>query len=131
MNAKNLVSTLPKLVERIEGLLDHHPNEKGIIHTQSNNITEYIRDFINDKYRGRLLFREPGVRNEALLEQHASSDEPTVLVSPSMTYGVDLKGDLGRFQVVVKLPFLPWNDKRAERIRKVDEKWYTQKCSLT
>ena len=127
LNAKNLVSTLPKLVERIEGLLDHHPNEKGIIHTQSNNITEYIRDFINDKYRGRLLFREPGVRNEALLEQHASSDEPTVLVSPSMTYGVDLKGDLGRFQVVVKLPFLPWNDKRAERIRKVDEKWYTHK----
>ena len=44
-----------------------------------------------------------------------------------MTYGVDLKDDLGRFQVVVKLPYLPWRDKRAEMIRKLDEKWYTYK----
>ena len=127
LNAKNLNSTLPTLVNRIEGLLEQHPNEKGIIHTQSNIITEYIRDFIGDKYSKRMLFREPGIKNETILKMHSESKEPTVLVSPSMTYGVDLKDDLGRFQVIVKLPYLPWRDKRAEMIRKIDEKWYTYK----
>ena len=127
LNAKNLNSTLPTIVDRIEGLLEHHSNEKGIIHTQSNVITEYIRDFIDKKYAKRMLFREPGIKNETILKRHTESSEPTVLVSPSMTYGVDLKDHLGRFQVVVKLPYLPWRDKRAEMIRKIDEKWYTYK----
>lgn len=127
LNAKNLNSTLPIIVDRIEGLLDHHPNDKGIIHTQSNIITQHIKEFINRKYANRLLFREPGIKNETILKLHTKSKEPTVLVSPSMTYGVDLKDDLGRFQVVVKLPYLPWRDKRAEMIRKLDEKWYTYK----
>lgn len=127
LNAKNLMSSLPKLVNRIEGILDHHSKEKGIIHTQSNIITEYIKDNINDKYRDRLLIREPGIKNEVLLKEHYNNKKPTVLVSPSMTYGIDLKDDLGRFQIIVKLPYLPWNDKRAEKIRKIDEKWYTHK----
>tara|TARA_R110000824_G_scaffold36029_5_gene112271 strand:+ start:18262 stop:19902 length:1641 start_codon:yes stop_codon:yes gene_type:complete len=125
LNAKNLVRTLPKLVNRVEWLLDKHKNEKGIIHTQTNNITEYIKNFIDPKYTNRLLFREPGVKNEHILKQHMESDEPTVLVSPSMCYGIDLKDELGRFQVIMKLPYIPWNDKRAQCIRETDEKWYT------
>lgn len=127
LNARNLNLMLPKIVHTIEQILDIHPNEKGIIHTQSNNITEYISNYIKDIYKDRLLVREPGVRNENILEEHKNSKLPSVLVSPSMAFGVDLKDDLGRFQIVVKLPYLPWNDKRAEQIRKTDEKWYTYK----
>ena len=125
LNNKNLVKTLPTLVDRIEGILEHHPNEKGIIHTQSNNITDFIKNFIDRKYNNRLLFREPGIKNEDILKAHIESKEPTVLVSPSMGYGIDLKDDLGRFQVIVKLPYLPWLDKRVVAIRETDKKWYT------
>ena len=125
LNIRNLTKSLPILVDRIEGILDQHPNEKGIIHTQTKSITEYIQNFIGTKYTNRLLFRETGVKNEQILNQHLTSSRPTVLVSPSMGYGVDLKDDLGRFQVIIKLPYLPFNDKRAESIRKTDEKWYT------
>ena len=125
LNNKNLIKTLPKLVDRIEGILEHHPNEKGIIHTQTNNITEFIKNFIGREYSNRLLFREPGVKNEDILKAHIESKEPTVLVSPSMGYGIDLKDDLGRFQVIVKLPYLPWLDKRVVAIRETDKKWYT------
>jgi len=78
------------------------------------------------------LFREPGVRNEELLEQHTNTDEPTVLISPSMSHGVDLKGDLARFQIIVKAPFLPTKDVRIERLMKGDYDWYVNKmiCSL-
>lgn len=125
LNNKNLIKTLPKLVDRIEGILEHHPNEKGIIHTQTNNITEFLKNFIGREYSNRLLFREPGVKNEDILKAHIESKEPTVLVSPSMGYGIDLKDDLGRFQVIVKLPYLPWLDKRVVAIRETDKKWYT------
>jgi len=125
LNNNNLIRTLPKLVDRIEGILEHHPNEKGIIHTHTKVITDNIKNLIGEKYGKRLLFREPGVKNEDILKVHIESDEPTVLVSPSMSYGIDLKGDLGRFQVIVKLPYLPWFDKRVAAIRETDKKWYT------
>ena len=125
LSHNNLMKTLPILVDRIEGILEHHPNEKGIIHTQNNNITDFIKNFIGRKYSSRLLFREPGVKNEDILKSHIESKKPTVLVSPSMGYGIDLKDDLGRFQVIVKLPYLPWLDKRVVAIRETDKKWYT------
>jgi Rad3-related DNA helicase len=60
-----------------------------------------------------------------LLSEHSESEKPTVIVSPSLTYGVDLKDDLGRFCIVVKLPYLPLSDKRIKRIFEQDKVWYT------
>jgi Rad3-related DNA helicase len=65
------------------------------------------------------------VRNEELLEIHENSSEPTVLVSPSMTYGVDLKGDLGKFQILLKAPWLPTKEIRVEKLMKIDKHWYS------
>ena len=61
-----------------------------------------------------------------------ADSDPTVLVSPSMSYGVDLKGDLAKFQIIVKAPFLPTKDVRIERMMKNDFDWYQNKmlCSL-
>jgi Rad3-related DNA helicase len=42
-----------------------------------------------------------------------------------MTHGVDLKGDLGEFQVVMKAPFLPLNDERVKRKFENDKEWYS------
>lgn len=121
LNFQNLKSMLPQLVKQIKGILEHHGEEKGIIHTHTQYLTDYIRDNINSD---RLLCREPGVYNEQLLEMHEESDMPTVLVSPSMTYGVDLKGDLARFQIVLKAPWLPTKDVRVEKLMKLDKDWY-------
>ena len=58
--------------------------------------------------------------------------DPTVLISPSMSHGVDLKDDLARFQIIVKAPYLPTKDKRIEKLMKDDFNWYMNKmlCSL-
>lgn len=125
LNYENIDYLLPKLIKRIETLLDKHSDVKGIIHTQSRKITEFLQTEIDKKYLNRLLIREPGVKNEELLHKHISTERPTVLVSPSMTYGVDLKDNLGRFQIIIKLPYLPLTDKRVKLINKVDKNWYT------
>lgn len=121
LNFQNLKSMLPTLMTQIKGILEHHGDEKGIIHTHTQYLTDYIRDNIKSD---RLLCREAGVNNEQLLEMHEESDMPTVLVSPSMTYGVDLKGDLARFQIVLKAPWLPTKDVRVEKLMKLDKDWY-------
>jgi Rad3-related DNA helicase len=78
-------------------------------------------------YGDRFLYREPGIKNEDILDKHMSSLDPTVLVSPSMSYGVDLKGDLAKFQILIKAPFLPTKDVRIERMMKNDFDWYQNK----
>jgi Rad3-related DNA helicase len=83
-----------------------------------------LRDNLDDN---RFLFREPGVRNEDILDIHLKSDQPTVLISPSMSHGVDLKDDLARFQIIIKAPYLPVNDKRIESLMKQDFNWYQNK----
>jgi Rad3-related DNA helicase len=122
LNFKNMDAMLPKLANQVSELLEEHKNDKGIIHTHTQFITDYIR---NNVKSSRLLCREAGVKNEELLEIHERSKEATVLVSPSMTYGVDLKGDLGKFQILLKAPWLPTKEIRIEKLMKIDKDWYS------
>jgi len=124
LNHKNLKHQLPGVCDYIEQILTLHKNEKGIIHTHSFEITEFIRERVNSN---RLLFRDTNTTNEDILKQHMETTDPTVLVSPSMVYGIDLKDDLARFQVIVKLPFLPLGSKRIKQLFETDKEWYENK----
>lgn len=129
LNYYNMQKNLPKICKQIAQICEFHKNEKGIIHSQNKSITNFLSENLTDR---RFLIREPGVRNEVILEQHMETDDPTVLISPSMSYGVDLKDDLARFQIIIKAPYLPTKDKRIENLMKEDFDWYQNKmlCSL-
>ncbi len=100
MNKSNIEATLPKIVQAVRAILDQHPDEKGIIHTHTFRIARALKYGI----KGRRLLMHTSEDREEVLRRHLESPEPTVLLSPSMTEGVDLKGDLSRFQVVCKVP---------------------------
>jgi len=129
LNYHNLKKNLPKVIDQIKRICEFHKDDKGIIHTHNNTITSFLSEKLVNK---RFLIREPGVRNETILEHHTLNNDPTVLISPSMSHGVDLKDNLARFQIIVKAPYLPTKDKRIERLMKEDFNWYTNKmlCSL-
>tara|TARA_R110000765_G_scaffold72792_1_gene142164 strand:- start:2008 stop:3639 length:1632 start_codon:yes stop_codon:yes gene_type:complete len=129
LNFHSMAKYLPRVLKQVEEICEYHKNDKGIIHSQSNYITSQVSSKLTDS---RFLYREPGVRNEDILEAHTNDPDPTVLVSPSMSYGVDLKGDLAKFQILIKAPFLPTKDIRIERMMKNDFDWYQNKmlCSL-
>ena len=129
LNYHNLKRNLPKIIKQIKQICEFHKNDKGIIHTHNNTITSFLSNNLTDE---RFLAREPGINNEMILEQHLANPGPTVLVSPSLSRGVDLKGDLARFQIIVKAPYLPTKDKRIERLMNDDFNWYANKmlCSL-
>jgi|TARA_R110000824_G_scaffold401142_1_gene610848 Rad3-related DNA helicase len=124
LNYHNLKSNLPKIVKTIRDICKEYPDSKGIIHSHSNYITSYIK---NNFKSDRCIFREAGVNNEMVVEEHTNSDYASIIVSPSLTHGVDLKDDLARFQIIIKAPYLPTTDKRIEQLMKKDFKWYLNK----
>lgn len=125
LNYQNLRSELPKISEAIKKIVEHHKNDKGVIHTHTQEITNILRDKLSGD--DRFLFRDNNASNEDILKLHSLSSDPTVLVSPSLTYGIDLKDDLARFQIIVKLPFLPLSSKRIKKMFELDKVWYENK----
>lgn len=129
INHQNKDKVLPEVVQIVGAICEKHEKQKGIIHTHSMEILEHIRSAKIPQ--DRFLFRGEGATNMELLEYHKSTFEPTVLVSPSMTHGVDLIGKLGEFQVIMKAPFLPLGDSRVKKKFEKDRVWYTNKMLST
>lgn len=124
LNYKNLRESLPSLTKQIAEICKHHKGMKGVIHTHTNEIADYLKINLNSD---RLICREKGVNNEQILKQHVESTQDTILVSPSLTFGVDLKDDLARFQIIIKAAYLPLGDERVKRLFKEDPQWYQNK----
>jgi len=124
LNYKNIKQELPFVVEKIKQICDFHKDEKGIIHTHTHEITEYLKTRLGF---GRYLYRDLSSKNEDILKEHKLKDGPTVLVSPSLAFGIDLKDHLARFQIIAKLPYLPLSSKRIKRLFDEDNDWYIDK----
>jgi ATP-dependent DNA helicase DinG len=127
MAASSIDSTLPSMAKAIESILDQHKNEKGIIHTHSYKVSNYLKKNVRSK---RLLFTDSDNRDQ-ILKRHLSGKTPTVLVSPSMTEGVDLEGDASRFQVICKIPFPYLGDKLVSKRMHRWDWWYPFQTAKT
>lgn len=125
LNYQNMSKALPAIAARIDKILSSksYANVKGIIHCNSYKLTQQIADLL-PQHRRRLLVHSPDMDRQKLLERHISSSGPTILMSPSMTEGVDLFDDLSRLTIIPKLPYPylgdPWTKARQED----DEDWY-------
>jgi Rad3-related DNA helicase len=121
---------LPLLAHTVRNLLSQvHPTEKGIVHTHTRKINRYLVENLRD-LRGRLITYDDSKDRERALEAHRSSPLPTVLLSPGMSEGLDLKDDLSRFQVICKIPY-PYLDEYTKSRMKLDPAWYQWRTALT
>ena len=118
------------MVKYIETILDSHSDEKGIIHTHSIKISKFIFQNINRKYKKRILIAFGSDRDE-VLKKHTKSKEKTVLLTPSMAEGVDLKGDLSKFQIICKIPFPFLGDKAVVKKMNKWSWWYNTQTIRT
>ena len=126
LSFKNIETNLPKIVDMVVKICDQHKGEKGLIHTHTNSITEAVKKCVGRNRR--FLFREVGVSNEDIILEHKNRiDEDTILVSPSLDTGVSLDDDLGRFQIIIKAPYLPLGSKRVKKIFDKNPQYYGMK----
>ena len=120
MSADFIDKTLPLMTKTIKEIIDTHKGQKGIIHTHNKKIAEYIRLTVKSN-RIKVAY---GANRESVLKEHCSSKDDTILVSPSMAEGVDLKGDLSKFQIICKVPFPYLGDKVCRKKMNKWKWWY-------
>lgn len=127
MSAKNIDKTLPIMKTMIAEIIANHKDEKGIIHTHSIKIANYLKNTL----RSKRIIVAYGENREKALEQHTKSKKPTILISPSMTEGVDLKGSLSEFQILCKVPFPYLGDKVVKKKMNKWKWWYNTQTIRT
>ncbi|HPM74213.1 MAG TPA: helicase C-terminal domain-containing protein [Saccharofermentans sp.] len=131
LSYKNKWQTLPKLVRAVEEILEKHVGQRGIIHTVSYEFAQYIIQNISSKYKKRLVMPKGVTRQQDLEKVLSSSSKDVVLISPSLTEGIDLKDDLSRFTIVCKLPFGCLGDRWIKRRMEISQQWYNENTIIS
>jgi Rad3-related DNA helicase len=121
LSFKHKHKTLPLIVRAVDAILDRYKGKRGIIHTHNFEIARLI--LAGSKYKGRLLFQQDWASKTEMLKEHAERTD-TVIVAPAMHEGLDLKDDLGRFQIIIKVPYPSMKDNPQLEARMKDSQEY-------
>jgi ATP-dependent DNA helicase DinG len=121
--------SLEAITEAVDEIMARHAGERGIIHTTSYHQTRYIMDHVSQLNKARLSSSEGVSSRSALIRAHGANDE-SVLISPSLYQGVDLKDELSRFQILVKVPYPDLSERRTRVKLDRDSGWYDWQTAL-
>ena len=129
-NNLQLQEVKTKISRAIDNLMTLNRNHKGIIHTTSYEQLNFIKENISQTNVRRLLVTDPEIQRDDVIAEHTNSLKPTVLISPSLHMGLDLKDDLSRFQIITKVPYPNKSDRWTDAKRKLVEEWYYWQTAL-
>jgi len=122
MTYEHREETLPKIARLIVRLMAHHPEENGLIHAHSYAIAEELADRLTEFGVGSRVRTHTKASRDDELTAWKASDDPEVFIAVKMEEALDLNGDLARWQVLCKAPYLNTNDSRVAR-RLEDDQW--------
>lgn len=118
-----------KLVRAVKAVLRDNPTSKGIIHTGNYDLTMHLRKELSGD--PRMLWQDSSADRTRIIREHSDSPLPTVLVSPGMSEGIDLRDDLSRFQVIMKVPWPSLGDPIVKRMSNERPRWYAWMAART
>lgn len=126
---KSSQNELLTMVEAVDSILERHEGQKGVLHTVSYKLRDLILE--NTIYPDRFIYHDWKNRDE-IIKQFKNSPGDFVLISPSVSIGLDLPDDQGRFNIIAKVPWLDLSDEQVSRRRKEDPSWYvwSTACAL-
>ena len=121
---------LPKLADAIAELAARHEHEKGVVHAHSYKIASYLARHLPAEVRWRVLTHDSADGRDAALTRHLTDDAPTILLTPSMTEGIDLADERARWQVLCKVPYPYLGDRQVAARMERDRDWYDWRTTL-
>lgn len=122
------VENLPKIIAKIIKIINDHPNVKGIIQTGSYAFADSLYNSVPEEIKNRLLMYIDSKDKEDQLNNFVTSKDK-ILIGPSLLEGIDLKNDLCRFIIVMKIPYPSLGDKFVEKKFKSNPQWYMWKTT--
>ena len=124
--------TLPEVAKAIVRIAAAHPDEKGLIHCHSYAIQSELRTRLARFGLGGRVRAHDREDRDAALDAWIATDDPDIFLSVKMEEALDLGGDLCRWQVLCKAPYLNTNDSRvARRLDEGQWAWYRRTALQT
>lgn len=123
MSYTNTDNIWDDVVDSMVKILDMYPYERGIIHTVSYSLA--WRTFNSLKYLGYYdrIFLKTSSDIEDILKEH-KKHRNSVIIACGLEEGIDLKDDLARFQIILKMPYPPLGDNLVKKMMELDDGWY-------
>ncbi|AEN04776.1 helicase c2 [halophilic archaeon DL31] len=115
MTFEHREETLPRVADTIVRLMGKHADEKGLIHCHSYGIQEKLAELLATRGVGPRLRVHSRENRDEELDSWKASDDPELFLSVKMEEALNLEGDLCRWQVLCKAPYLNTKDSRVER----------------
>ncbi|ELZ30910.1 DNA helicase, rad3 [Halogeometricum pallidum JCM 14848] len=132
MTYEHREETLPKIARLLVRLMAKHPDEKGLVHCHSYAIQSELRKRLAQLGLGDRIRGHDRGNRDAELETWKTSSGAEMFLSVKMEEALDLQGDLCRWQVVCKAPYLNTNDSRvAHRLEEGQWAWYRRAALRT
>ena len=122
LNYRSTAEDYDAVYRKAEEIMDQYRDKKGLVLTTTKRQCGDLQNLVGS----RVSVAHEGVdgKRAAVLDAHARTHRPNVIASPSLWYGVDLKDDLSRFQIIIKTPYLSMADKRTKVKAQRDWDWY-------
>lgn len=121
----------------IQGIIDickTHEGQSGIIHTGSFQVANWLIEELDGKVEQRLMHHNPEseVSRDEVIEKFTKNNNtvPSLLVSPSITEGLDLTHDKGRFAIITKVPYPYLGDAWVKRRQELSKEWYMRQAMI-
>lgn len=135
MAYKNINKTKPRTIPVIKDILKKHFLDKGLIHTHNHKLAQYLMDELSNPRLISYTNIKKNSRNkpirEDVIQRLMDSENPLVLVAPSVDEGIDLPDDLCRFQIIYKVPYPDMGNKQIKARMKKDPDWYAYKTVIS
>lgn len=98
---KNFIDSWSNLIQAIT---EHHKDVKGFIFVNSYSQVRLLKQrFYNNP---RMIFNDSSYNAKSSLEVFLNDKTNKIIISPVIIEGYDFKGDISRFQIIAKIPFL-------------------------
>lgn len=121
-----------KMANKVIDLCQIHAEDSGIVHTGSFKIAKWLIGEIKDKIPHRIITHgndDSAPRDECIQEfTENEGKEPLILISPSITEGLDLTDNTGRFAMFVKVPYPSLADEWVKKRLDLSDEWYQRQA---
>ncbi len=118
-----------KMIQRIVQLCTEiHQGESGVIHTGSFQVAKWLVQELSGLIPHQIMHHNPEsgyTRDQVINDFQEDDGMPKLLISPSVTEGLDLKGDKGRFAIFAKVPYPYLGDAWVKKRMSLSNTWYS------
>jgi ATP-dependent DNA helicase DinG len=123
-----------RMIAKIIEICNSHKEDSGVIHTGSFQVAKWLISELSGKIPQKIMEHGPdsdSTRDAVIDEfQKNNNAEPALLISPSITEGLDLKDDKGRFSIIAKVPYPYLGDNWVKRRQELSKEWYTRQAMI-